>query len=169
MKDKLRTKAVEIMEACQDLAIATLRKDGFPQNTTASFVHDGLEIFFGVGADSQKARNMRRDPRVSITMTPPYEDWSHIRGLSLAGQAREVTSDEEIRQIARLMVRRFPQLAGMELPEVSGATFFRVMPTVISVLDHEKGFGHADTVRVQDNDIAESLESMKHKWLIPVS
>ena len=169
MKDTLRTKAVDIMEACQDLAIATLREDGFPQNTTVSFVHDGLEIFFGVGTDSQKARNMRRDPRVSISMTPPYKDWSHIRGLSLAGQAREVTSDEETYEIARLMVRRFPQLAGMELPEVSGAAFFRVMPTVMSVLDYEKGFGHADTVRVQDNDIAESLESMKHKWLIPVS
>ncbi|WP_300394895.1 pyridoxamine 5'-phosphate oxidase family protein [Henriciella sp.] len=168
MKDALQAKALEIMNDCQDLAIATLREDGFPQVTTVSFVHDGLEIFIGVGADSQKAKNMRRDRRVSITMSPPYKDWSHIRGLSLAGYADPMTSDEEINDIARLMLKRFPQIMKMELPEMGQALFFRITPTVISVLDYAKGFGHADTVAVYDNDIAESLESMQHKWLIPV-
>ncbi|WP_084398525.1 pyridoxamine 5'-phosphate oxidase family protein [Henriciella aquimarina] len=167
MKDVLETKAVEIMTACKDMAIATLREDGFPQATTVSFVHDGLEIFFGVGATSQKARNMRRDNRVSITMTPPYEDWSGIRGLSLAGHAAEMTAPGEISEIARLMIQRFPQVSGMELAERGEAVFFRVIPTVMSVLDYSKGFGHTDMVRLDDSDIAENLESMQHKWLIP--
>ena len=73
MKEHLRSKILEILQACPDLAIATLRDDGFPQNTTVSFVHDGMTMYCGVGAGSQKAINMRRDPRISITMTAPYE------------------------------------------------------------------------------------------------
>lgn len=168
MKDALKAKAIAILDECQDLAIATLREDGFPQATTVSFVHDGLEIFFGVGAGSQKAANMRRDNRVSITLTPAYTDWSDIRGLSLAGHASEMRAPGETAEIGQLMMARFPQIADMDLPEMGEGTFFRVTPMIISVLDYSQGFGHTETVRVSDNDVAESLQTMQHKWLTPV-
>jgi Pyridoxamine 5'-phosphate oxidase len=168
MKDALEAKAVEILEASRDVAIATIRPDGFPQNTTVSFVHDGLTLFIGVGSDSQKARNMRRDSRVSLTLTPPYSDWNHIRGLSMAAKAAEMTTAEESAEIVGLMLKRFPQIANMAPMEGVMPAFFRLTPTILSVLDYSLGFGHTDTFAVDDTDIAESLDSMKHKWLLPI-
>ncbi|MDJ0920094.1 MAG: pyridoxamine 5'-phosphate oxidase family protein [Henriciella sp.] len=170
MKEALKTKALEILDACHDLAIATVREDGFPQATTVSFVHNGLTLYVGVGKGSQKARNMRRDKRVSMTMTAPYKDWDSITGLSMAAHADEVDVIDEMDLIGKLMLKRFPEIADMDdAAEMGEATFFRFTPEVMSILDYSKGFGHADTVKVDEYDIAESLESMQHRWLIPAA
>ena len=168
MKEHLRSKILEILQACPDLAIATLREDGFPQNTTVSFVHDGMTMYCGVGAGSQKAINMRRDPRISITMTAPYETWDAITGLSIAARAEEVTSPDTMNKIGLLMLNRFPQIANMDPPaEMGDACFFQFTPFIISVLDYSKGFGHADLVTVEADDLTETLASHRHDWLIP--
>lgn len=166
MKDALRKTALAILDACPDLALATLREDGFPQNTTVSFVHDGLNIYFGTGQEAQKARNMARDPRVSLTLTAPYDGWDDIRGLSMAGHAEAMITEAEIAFIGELMLKKFPQIGEMDLMEGVTPAFFRVTPTVLSVLDYSKGFGHVDTVAVNDSDLAETLSSMQHKWLV---
>lgn len=168
MKHELAQKAVKILEATPDLAIATLREDGFPQATTVSYVHDGLMIYIGVGAESQKAQNMIRDPRVSLTATAPYDTWNDIRGVSMAAEAREMTTPEEISEVGQLMLKRFPQIAEMAEGDAGAAKFFRLNPIILSVLDYSLGFGHADTVAVDDYDVAESLQSMQHKWLTPI-
>lgn len=166
MKEALRDTAIAVLDACPDFALATLREDGFPQNTTVSFVHDGLTIYFGTGEEAQKAENIARDPRVSITLTAPYDSWDEIRGLSMAGHVERMTTEAEIALVGELMLKKFPQIADMDVMEDVTPAFFRVTPTVISVLDYSKGFGHVDTVRVSDSDIAETLSSMQHKWLV---
>jgi hypothetical protein len=44
-------------------------EDGYPQATTVSYVSDGLTIYFGCGEASQKARNLARNTKVSLTVT----------------------------------------------------------------------------------------------------
>ena len=167
MKEHLRSKILEILQACPDLAIATLREDGFPQNTTVSFVHDGMTMYCGVGAGSQKAINMRRDPRISITMTAPHETWDAITGLSIAARAEEVTSPDTMNKIGLLMLNRFPQIADMDPPaEMGNACFSNLHPSSYpcSII---QSFGHADLVTVEADDLTETLASHRHDWLIP--
>jgi hypothetical protein len=52
-------------------AIATIRPDGYPQATTVSYVSDGLTIYFGCVAESQKAQNIAYNNKVSLTVTLP--------------------------------------------------------------------------------------------------
>ncbi len=54
-----------------------------------------MTIYFGTAADSQKARNIDRSNKVSLTINLPYEDWSEIVGLSMGGNASQVTDREE--------------------------------------------------------------------------
>ena len=169
MREKLRDKAVEIIGQCREMTVATLRTDGWPQATVVSFVNDGLTLYFGCAAESQKARNIARDPRVSIAMTAPFERWSQIRGISAAGEAVRVTSPVEIGEIGQLMWRRFAAFADVDLGEPTEIAIHRIAPTVLSVLDYSLGFGHADTVVVGDADVAGSHESTRHRWLAPVA
>jgi nitroimidazol reductase NimA-like FMN-containing flavoprotein (pyridoxamine 5'-phosphate oxidase superfamily) len=50
------------------LTLATVREDDFPQATTVGYVNDSVTIYVGCGSDSQKARNMRRCAKVSLTV-----------------------------------------------------------------------------------------------------
>ena len=55
--------------------LATTRADGRPHVVPIWFVLDGDDIILTTGATSVKARNIRRDPRVSLAVDdqqPPY-------------------------------------------------------------------------------------------------
>lgn len=160
----LHSKIIDILSRCADMTIATVRPDGAPQATVVSFVHDGLLIYFGCGADSQKAENIEHERRVSITMTTPYKNWLEIQGLSIAGDASEVTTVGEKATVGKLMLSRFPQLSTMQPPEAGALKLFRVRPTLISVLDYTQGFGHTDLVAICADDISESRGSLRHQW-----
>ena len=54
MEKATHTKIRSIIDNADDMTIATIRPDRFPQATTVSFVNDDLTIYFGSDADSQK-------------------------------------------------------------------------------------------------------------------
>lgn len=143
-----RSKIIAILDAAADLTVATNRADGYPQATVVSFVNDGDKIYFGTGAKAQKAENIARDDRVSVTITDPYTSWDDIKGVSIGGRARRVTEPEEFQRVGELMFKKFPQISnyasfgeGMEL------ALFRIDPEVVSILDYAQGFGHTELVR----------------------
>lgn len=136
---------IKVLDDAMDLTIATKREDGFPQATVVSFVHDDDKIYFGCGADSQKARNIAHDNRVSVTVTPPYVDWNHIRGISMGARAYSVTDNKEQARVGELMMKRFPEAEGMEeMMKGFDMALYRIDPEVISILNYEKGFGHTE-------------------------
>lgn len=129
--------------------VATLRDDGYPQATTVAYVNDGLEIYFGVGRDSQKVANIQRHNKVSLTVDHDYEDWGKIKGLSLGGTAEVVDDPAERQRIFDLIAAKFPQVREMPMPEDPQAVVaIHVHPEVISVLDYTQGFGHTELIQV---------------------
>ena len=91
-----------------------------------------------------KVLNIRRDPRVSLTVDACKADWGRLRGVSMAAHAQVLDSRSEIQRVARLVKKRFPTLADFSDPERDhGWAFLRFVPRVISVIDYTRGFGHS--------------------------
>ena len=149
MSRALKQEILSILDDANDMTVATMREDGYPQATTVSYVNDGLNIYFGCAANSQKSRNLARDSKVSLTINLPYTSWNDIRGLSIGGRAERVTNPQEVAQASQLMFERFPQIARYAPAELEDIVLFRVTPEVISVLDYRKGFGHTDLVELR--------------------
>jgi len=139
-----RQQIAAVLALANDLAIATNRDDGWPQVTTVSFVADGTRIYFGTWTKSQKAINIGRDPRVAISVTAPYADWSSIRGVSLSGRAVRVTDAAELGRVFELMTSKFPQIGQFVQAADAEMALFRVDPEVVSILDYSQGFGHTE-------------------------
>ena len=57
MDMRLREEILSILKGASEMTIATVRPDGYPQATTVSYVSDGLIIYFGCAAESQKAQS----------------------------------------------------------------------------------------------------------------
>ena len=68
MDDEIRRKILTLLDQHRIMTIATLRPDGWPQATTVGYVNEGLTLYFLCGLDSQKAANLARDDRVSLTI-----------------------------------------------------------------------------------------------------
>ena len=99
MHPVLNQEIVSILNDANDLTIATIREDGYPQATTVSYVNDDLTIYFGCAAKSQKAQNIARCAKVSLTINMPYASWKEIRGLSIGGKAQLVTDTEDLDRV----------------------------------------------------------------------
>lgn len=140
---------LNIIGNAKDLTLATVRPDGYPQATTVSYAHDGLTLYVGIGKDSQKANNIHHNNKVSLAINNDYQDWNHIKGLSMGALAEIVDDPTEVQHAVECMLKRFPQAAEWaDSGQENGAVFLKITPQVISILDYEKGFGHTDLVRV---------------------
>lgn len=140
-----RTRIIDLMKRHNIMTIATVRKDGYPQATTVTYVNDGLTLYFGCDKTAQKVKNIKRSGKVSLTIDRDYRDWNRIKGLSMAADAEVLTDRDEIRHAAALLAKKFPEWGTVPPGDVA---FVKVVPKVISVLDYTKGFGHTDLVRV---------------------
>ena len=148
MDEEIKRKILTLLEQHRIMTIATLRPDGWPQATTVGYANEGLTIYFLCGPDSQKAANLARDDRVSLTIDHDTPQVMAITGLSMAARAQVVADPSEAQKVLRLLMLKYPEQASMPLPMPTPADvrIFRVTPTVVSVLDYAKGFGHTDLV-----------------------
>src|SRR6185369_5737329 len=103
------------------MTIATLRPDGWPQATTVGYVSEGLTLYFLCALDSQKATNLARDDRVSLTIDHDTPQVMDIRGLSMAARAEAVVDPSEAEKALRLIMGRYPPQQGLSLPMPSPA------------------------------------------------
>jgi PPOX class probable F420-dependent enzyme len=144
----MKQKVLGLLAEHRIMTIATLRPDGWPQATTVGYANDGLTIYFLCGPDSQKAKNLARDDRVSLTIDHDTPQVMEIKGLSMAARARPVTDRAEAQKAMDMLLARYTEQQKVPLPSptVDGLAIYRVTPTVISVLDYTKGFGHTDLV-----------------------
>jgi len=148
MNEEIGTKILTLLDQHRVMTIATLRPDGWPQATTVGYVNEGLTLYFLCGLDSQKAANLARDDRVSLTIDHDPPDLMAITGLSMAARAQAVVDPAEAGKVLRALSLKYPEHASLPvpMPTPENVRIFRVTPTVISVLDYSKGFGHTDLV-----------------------
>jgi hypothetical protein len=88
MDEEIRKQILTLLDQHRIMTIATLRSDGWPQATTVGYVNEGLALYFLCGLDSQKAANLARDDRVSLTIDHDTPDIMAITGLSMAAHAQ---------------------------------------------------------------------------------
>ena len=141
----LKRQVLALLAHHRIMTVATNRPDGWPQATTVGYVNNGLTLYFLCSPESQKAKNLARDDRVSLTIDHDTTNPMAITGLSMAARAEPATDAAEVAEVFGLLDKRYPEYAGFAIkPEE--IRVYRVVPKVISVLDYTKGFGHSELV-----------------------
>ena len=83
MADLHNPKVQKILQSKQFAHLATIRPDGSPQSSPMWFVWDGAYLKFTHATNRQKYRNIRRDPRIAVSITDvddPYI-YAEFRGV----------------------------------------------------------------------------------------
>src|SRR5262245_1131185 len=149
MDETIKQKILSLLNEHRIMTLATIRPDGWPQATTVGYVNDGLTLYFLCGLESQKAANIAKDNRVSLTIDHDTDQIMEITGLSMAARATAVTDRAEAQRAIDMMPLKYPAqrtaLPG-PMPKPEDVRIFRLTPVVISVLDYTKGFGHTGLV-----------------------
>lgn len=148
MDQETKQKILALLDQHRIMTVATVRSDGWPQATTVGYVNEGLTLYFLCGLESQKAKNLARENRVSVTIDHDTADLMKITGLSMAAHAYPVTDRSEAEKVINMLPLKYPDAPPLpfKMPTPDQVRLFRLEPVVISVLDYSKGFGHTDLV-----------------------
>ena len=115
--------------------VSSLAPDGAPQSAVVGIAtSEAGEIVFDTLGTSRKARNLRRDPRVSLVV------WENERTVQLEGLADEPTGAERDR-LREVYFTAYPD--GRERLAWPGLTHFRMVPTWARFSDFEAVAGAA--------------------------
>ncbi len=104
----MTTTSIELTEAQRALldekhyaVVTDLMRDGSPHSTMVWIDHDGAHVLFNTARGHLKARNLERDPRVSVMVIDPANP--HERRLAVRGRAQLIDdgADEHIDRLAR--------------------------------------------------------------------
>jgi PPOX class probable F420-dependent enzyme len=102
--DQLSQSAADLLASDAVATVATINTDGSPHLSLAWVgVEDG-EVVFGTLGDQRKLRNLRRDPRIALTIqSERVNDWGLREYLVLDGTARvtEGGAPELLQHLAR--------------------------------------------------------------------
>lgn len=104
MIDRLSTSALDLLASNAVATVATLNQDGSAHLSLAWVGIEGDEIVFGTLNDQRKLRNLRRDPRIALTIqSERINDWGLREYLVLYGTARitEGGAPELLQHLAR--------------------------------------------------------------------
>ncbi|MEX2222973.1 MAG: pyridoxamine 5'-phosphate oxidase family protein [Candidatus Rokuibacteriota bacterium] len=116
--------------ATKDIVLlATIRVDGAPLITPMWFLHDPSGFILISEENTQKVRNLRRDPRLHIVAESGTR--GDIKGVSVRGRAQFLPDSPERRALAtRLLDKYHPNLerlwSGRAMPP--NRVMFRVAP-----------------------------------------
>ena len=110
----------------ETVVLATVQADGAPLALAMWFLHDPASLTMISEATTQKVRNLRRDPRVSVVA----EATGPIRGVAVEGRAEFLSDGPERRALVERFHAKYPGLVtfwkGRAMP--ADRVMFRIVP-----------------------------------------
>jgi PPOX class probable F420-dependent enzyme len=129
MVDRLSPQALELLASDAVATVVTLDEDGSPHVSVAWVgVEDG-EIVFGTLDDQRKLRNLRRDPRVALSIqSDRINQWGLREYLVIHGRARitEGGAADLLQRLAHTYIGPDAVFPGMPDPPPGFVTHVRV-------------------------------------------
>lgn len=105
-REKFKARRTEIPHGYRDILekkgfahVATLGPDGAVQSNPVWYDWDGSHVMFSQTTTRQKIHNLRRDPRIALSITDPDNPY---RYLEIRGVADEIVDDDDNRFINSL-------------------------------------------------------------------
>jgi PPOX class probable F420-dependent enzyme len=110
---ELPANVLELLRAPSTCYLATTMPDGSPQVTQVWVDTDGTDVVINTVEGHQKLRNVRRDPRVALTVSDPARPTDYVQ---IRGTVHEITTDgarEHIDELSqRYLGRPYPSFGG---------------------------------------------------------
>ena len=108
-RDLIRMNDEEIRTFLQEqrtLQVATIDHDGWPHLVAMWFVLRDDQVVFWTYAKSQKAINLRRDPRLTCLVETGV-DYNELCGVQIKGRARLIDDRETVQRIGETIYERY--------------------------------------------------------------
>jgi PPOX class probable F420-dependent enzyme len=96
--------AKKLLDEPQLAHFVTLMKDGSPQVTPVWVTHDGTHVIVNTAEGRQKPRNLRRDPRVAVSVVDKNNPFRYVL---VRGRVGDIVGGEEAWQSIEALSQKY--------------------------------------------------------------
>ena len=96
----------EYLAGQRDATLASVGRDGFPHQAAMWFLPESDRLLMWTFRRSQKAVNLRRNPRASL-LVQDGDTYDTLRGVSVQGEVELVEELDEVRRIGHALHQRY--------------------------------------------------------------
>ncbi len=101
MSEVIPEKYLDLFEKQAFGNLGTLMKDGSPQVTPVWVDYDGKHVRFNSAKGRVKDKNVRRDPRVSISVQDPANPYRYLEIRGRVVEITEKSADDHINKLSQ--------------------------------------------------------------------
>lgn len=127
MTAALTDAARRLLDGRSFATVATVNPDGQPQTSVVWVARDGDAVLFSTTASRQKARNLRRDPRISIML---FDSEDPYRTVEIRGTAELV--EDKAKALSKTLNHKYLGQDPAPEPEDVIRLIVRVVPNTIT-------------------------------------
>ena len=109
--------------------IATVSADGQPHVVPVCHVLAGGKIYLASGDDAAKVRNIKANPRVTVTVDLYSDHWGSLKGVMVQGRAKLIERGRGFMLARRRLYAKYPQYAKEAAISPSDSVMVEVTPT----------------------------------------
>jgi PPOX class probable F420-dependent enzyme len=126
---RLSRKAARLVELERVARVATVSASGTPHVVPVCHVLTGGKLYFGSGRRGAKVRNLRANPRVTVTVDLYSDAWDALKGVMVQGTATIVEKGPRFRRLRARLYRKYPQYPADAALGESDSVIVEVTPT----------------------------------------
>ena len=141
--------AIEILDAHRQMAISTVRPDGWPQTTIVGYANQGWTVYFLIFRSSQKFVNIAQDDRISVAVSGEARSLGEIKAVYAGAHSTEVTDENERSAAWALLLARHTNLGDFGMPDETETALMRAECKYVSVVDYSRGIGHTEAFEIE--------------------
>lgn len=113
MSSEIATDLIPLLESDAIAFVSTIGPRGEPQTTPLWFLWDDGQLRFSLVEGRQKLRNLRRDPRLSVTVANPADPTWYVE---LRGRVEDLSHDPDLALERRVAEKYAGQHVDVEPP-----------------------------------------------------
>jgi nitroimidazol reductase NimA-like FMN-containing flavoprotein (pyridoxamine 5'-phosphate oxidase superfamily) len=128
-RSKLSGKAAALVAGERVCRIATASSEGQPHLVPVCHVLAAGKLYIGSGDDGAKVRNLRTNPRVTVTVDLYSDYWAGLKGVMVQGTAKVIERGPAFQRARKKLYEKYPQYPKEAALSPSDSVILEITPT----------------------------------------
>jgi PPOX class probable F420-dependent enzyme len=125
---KLSKKAARFLALERVSRLATTNAKGMPHLVPVCHAVAGAKIYIGSGTRGAKVRNVRANPRVTVTVDVYSDYWGELKGVMVQGRAKVIERGPAFQRAKKKLYEKYAQYAKDAALSPSDSVILEITP-----------------------------------------
>ena len=128
-RSKLSGAAADLVARERVCRVATANPEGLPHLVQVCHVFAAGKVYIGSGDDGAKVRNLKANPKITVTVDLYSDHWSSLKGVMVQGTAKLIERGPAFQRAKRKLYEKYPQYAKEAALAPSDSVIVELIPT----------------------------------------